>query len=243
MPSQATDVTLHNRLARGLPDIPRFVETRAMLLANQCEIFGYEEGDEASFVVYHREIETIAVIGKPSGEALIQAVESGDRQGDVLAFTDNFSHVESVLPDWRSERAALHLLGGSPSLPVVPDGMVRFLRQGEVTALSGLSDELAEELAVAAKLTEIAATMVDNQPVSFCYAGAITEALWDISIDTREGYRNRGFAALCVAFLIDHYNREGKHPVWGAFESNTASMKLAAKLGFVPVDELLVFER
>jgi RimJ/RimL family protein N-acetyltransferase len=30
--------------------------------------------------------------------------------------------------------------------------------------------------------------------------------------------------------------------VWGAVESNAASMNLAAKLGFVPVDRIFVFE-
>jgi RimJ/RimL family protein N-acetyltransferase len=35
----------------------------------------------------------------------------------------------------------------------------------------------------------------------------------------------------------------GKAPVWGALESNEASMKLAEKLGFTPVDRLIVFQR
>jgi RimJ/RimL family protein N-acetyltransferase len=243
MPSKAKDITLQHRLAKALPDIPRYVETRAMLLAEHCEIFGQDEAEGLNFVVFHNEFRTVSVIGKPSGEAILQAVDSGDGESDVLAFEDNVTHVETVLPDLLSERAVLHLLGDSPSLPVVPDGMVRFLGEEEVTSLTGLSDELAEELTVAAKLTQIAATIVDHKPVSFCYAGSITETLWDISIDTCEEYRNRGLAALCVSFLIDHYGRQGKRPVWGAFESNTASMKLAAKLGFVPVDELYVFER
>jgi hypothetical protein len=34
----------------------------------------------------------------------------------------------------------------------------------------------------------------------------------------------------------------GKEPVWGAVESNAASMGLATKLGFVPVNRIFVFE-
>jgi RimJ/RimL family protein N-acetyltransferase len=34
----------------------------------------------------------------------------------------------------------------------------------------------------------------------------------------------------------------GKEPVWGAVEFNAPSMRLAAKLGFVPVDRVFVFE-
>jgi RimJ/RimL family protein N-acetyltransferase len=230
-------------LAKRLPDIARFVETRAMLLANQCEIFGLDETAETSFVVRNLETGTISVIGNPASEAIIRAIEPGDVRGNVLAFDDNFSFVETALPHWRSEKATLHLLSESPSFPIVPDGMVRFLGEGEISSLPGVSDELKQELMTAAKQTQIAATIIDNQPVSFCYAGAITETLWDISIDTVAGFRHQGFAALSVAFMIDYFKEQGKKPVWGALVSNTASMKLAAKLGFVPMDELFVFER
>jgi GNAT superfamily N-acetyltransferase len=84
---------------------------------------------------------------------------------------------------------------------------------------------------------------VEQLPVSFCYGGSQTESLWDISIDTLAEYRNRGYAALCVAFLIEDFRRRGLEPVWGAVESNIPSMKLAAKLGFTPVDRLVVFEQ
>lgn len=230
------------RLAKSLPDIPRFVETRAMMLDDHCEIFGLDETDQTNFVVRNQEIGTIAVIGKPAVEAILVAVEPHDPQGAVLAFEGNFSLVETALPHWRSEKAILHLLGDTTSFPVVPDGQLRFLDAGEISSLTSLSNGLKAELLVAAKLTPVVATIVDNQPVSFCYAGAITETLWDISIDTIESFRGRGFAAVCVAFMIDYFNQQGKKPVWGALVSNTASMKLAAKMGFVPVDELFVFE-
>ena len=88
----------------------------------------------------------------------------------------------------------------------------------------------------------IAAAFVNRQPVSFCYAGAMTESLWDVSIDTLPGYRRRGYAALCVTYLIYHMLAKGRHPVWQALEDNPASWRLARKLGFVPVDELALFE-
>jgi GNAT superfamily N-acetyltransferase len=102
--------------------------------------------------------------------------------------------------------------------------------------------ELKEELVEAVKYSPVAATCVERLPVSFCYSGSRTESLWDVSIDTLAGHRNRGYAALCVTFLIEHFRRQGLAPVWGALESNLPSMKLAAKLGFTPVDQLVVFE-
>jgi RimJ/RimL family protein N-acetyltransferase len=231
------------RLLKNLADIPRFVETRAMLLANRCEGFGLYEADAKSFVVRHKETGLIAVVGNPRSEAIKQATAQSGKQGAVLAFDNNFSLVAKTLKDWKFEKAKLYLLGDSPKLPHLADGTVRFLSEDEVVALTGLSEELQEELLIASKWTGIAAAILDNQPVSFCYAGAETETLWDVSIDTVAGFRHRGYAAMCVAFLIDYFDRKGKRPVWGAVESNAASMKLAAKLGFVVVDELFVFER
>lgn len=87
----------------------------------------------------------------------------------------------------------------------------------------------------------MAARFVDGRPVSFCYPCWSTEALWDISIDTVEAYRRRGCAADAVRFMIHHMRASGRDPVWGAVESNAASLGLAAKLGFEPVDAIRVF--
>jgi len=67
--------------------------------------------------------------------------------------------------------------------------------------------------------------------------------LWDVSVDTLEPFRRQGYAGLCVAYVIDQMNRERRRPVWGAVESNEASLRLASKLGFRPVDRIIVFER
>ena len=78
--------------------------------------------------------------------------------------------------------------------------------------------------------------------MSFCYAASETETLWDVSIDTLEPWRGRGLARACCELLISHMARHGKSPVWGAVEGNFASMKMAERLGFRPVDTLTVFE-
>jgi hypothetical protein len=87
------------------------------------------------------------------------------------------------------------------------------------------------------------AAFVGEVPVSFCYVASETEGLWDVAIDTLEEHRRRGHAAQCVSFLIRHMRHTaGKEPVWGAVEANVPSMSLAAKLDFVPVDRVFVFE-
>jgi predicted GNAT family acetyltransferase len=67
--------------------------------------------------------------------------------------------------------------------------------------------------------------------------------LWDIGIETLPEYRRHGYAEQCVQFMVAHHLQRGKHPVWGAEESNLASLNLAAKLGFKAVDRVVLFRR
>ena len=86
----------------------------------------------------------------------------------------------------------------------------------------------------------VAAAWADGLPVAFCYAVVETETLWDVSIDTVDPYRRRGLGALAARAMIAFMARRGKSPVWGALASNEPSMRLAARLGFVPHSRLVV---
>ncbi len=118
---------------------------------------------------------------------------------------------------------------------------MRLIAPSELSSIDGLPPDLLSELRVAARRSPITASLVGGRPVSFCYVAAQTEGLWDISIDTLAEHRRQGHAARCVAYMIEHMRRQGRMPVWGAEETNPPSLRLAAKLGFVPVDELIVF--
>ena len=236
------DPDLNVRLAQTLPDIPRFVETRSMLMNHRGVIYGFDESQSGNYIVCNRQTGLIVVIGTPSLASLNEAITQRPKRGVVLAFADNVSFVGEALSDWLCETAILHLPEGLLTLPDVPAGAVRFVSRDDIVALKGVPLDLKEELLIEADFEQIAATIVDDKPVAFCYAGAITETLWDVSIDTLEGYRHRGYAALSVAFLVQHFKQQGKQPVWGALESNKASLNLAKKLGFKPVDALFVFE-
>jgi hypothetical protein len=233
---------LNLNLAHSLPDIPRFVETRSMLLNRRGRIYGNGELNTENFVVCNQQTGLIVVIGKPPIASLKEAIAERVKAGVVLAFDDNISFVAEALQDWYSEKAILHLPDGALNLPEMPVEMVRFVSADEIAVLQNAPDDLKDELLIEADFTQIAGTVVDNKPVAFCYAGAITEMLWDVSIDTLVGYRHCGYAASCVAYMIHYYNTQGKQPVWGALESNQASLNLAKKLGFKAVDSLFVFE-
>lgn len=230
-----------SRLARTLPDVPRWVETRSMLLSGHCEVFGLEEGRDSGFVVRDTETRLISVVDRPREDAIAEAVTRGGYGGDVLAGTEDSPHVATALPGWTAARATLHLLGDAPRLPRVPEGSVRLLSPPEPASLEAVPHDLRFELELFGRRSPIAAALAADRPVSFCYAASQTEGLWDISIDTLEEYRRQGHAARCVAYMIWHMRRRNKEPVWGAEAWNLPSLGLAAKLGFVLIDEMVVF--
>ena len=213
------------------------------MLSGRCEVLGLDEKEELSFVVRESGTDSVyaSVVGRPAEGAIAEAVARGRKGGEVLAVTENRSHVAAVLQGWRDVNAVLHTLGDDPRLPDVPEGSVRLIPSLEMVDLESLPPDLRSELEDAARISPIAAAFVGGHPVSFCYAGSQTESLWDVSIDTLDEHRNRGHAGRCVAYMIEHMRQRGKQPVWGAEETNAPSLALAAKLGFVPVDELVVF--
>jgi GNAT superfamily N-acetyltransferase len=213
-----------------------------MLLSGRCEILGLKEAETLSFAVRGTEMKLISVVGSPEKGAIKEAVSRNENRGVMITPLESSRHVAEALPDWTGGPAVIHLLGNAPRLPEIPKGVVRLLAPLDLAALAHLPADLLAELVLASQRSLIAATFVDGGPVSFCYVVAETESLWDISIDTLAEYRGRGYAALCVAYLIGLMRERGKQPVWGAEESNPPSLRLAAKLGFVPVDRLLVFQ-
>jgi GNAT superfamily N-acetyltransferase len=236
-----------DRLALTLPDIPRWLEARSMLLSGRCEVLGLEEGgSEPRFVA--RELEEseepgIIVVGRPASEAIEEAVRRNPNGGIVMAAPEDASHVLGALPDWTATWVTLYLLGDAPRLPRLTEGQVRPF---EALDLAATSDDLPEDLrsflenVVGREEAPATAALAERRPVSFCVASDQTEGLWDISIDTLERYRRQGYAARCVSYMVNEMRRRGKEPVWAAEETNAPSMRLAAKLGFFPVDELVL---
>ncbi len=214
-----------------------------MLLSGRCELFGVDETGTLFFAVGSPESKLISVVGFPAKSAILNAVAANSKDAETLTTSENSKHVAEALPDWTASLAKLHVLGGRPHLPAISANAVGLLTLAEIEAMTNLPLDLKEELTVACRYSPVAATIVEGVPVSFCYAGSQTESLWDISIDTLAGYRNKGYAAACVAYMIELMSQQKKQPVWGAYATNVASLRLAAKLGFVAVDTIMVLQR
>ncbi len=111
-----------------------------------------------------------------------------------------------------------------------------------MTCCDHVPDALRGEMLDAVRHGAVACVWTDDRPVSFAYAPWTTERWFDISIDTLDGYRRRGFGGACARALIERHARDGRQPVWGAVASNVASRALAAYLGFLPAGSATVFE-
>lgn len=222
-----------------VPDLPRWVEIRSMLLSGGSVL---EDGsrDPPAFVVLQRRTARMGVIGHPPHHTIRAAAEHAD---EIIVQPENAEWTAAALPEWTGEAASIHVLGPSVRLPQVSPGTVRRLTADELSQARGLSSELRQELVEAMAEGPVTAAFAGGRPVAFCYAGSVTERWWDISIDTIEAYRRQGYAARCVSFCVEEMARAGKQPVWGAFVSNQPSLRLAGKLGFEPVDTIHVFSR
>jgi GNAT superfamily N-acetyltransferase len=230
-------------VAALLPDTARWVEVRSMLLHGQARIIGPLGTSPPTFVALHRDGDQASVVGRASHAAILDAA---GLVGEILAATDDTPWVTCALPDWKVHTATLLVRAADSPLPQFGDSEVRFLTSAEMAGLADgsqplIPETLRDELRSAhADGTPIAVSFEGEHPASFCYAGSITESLWDVSIDTLEPYRRRGHASKVVRFLVEQYAAQGKQPVWGALVSNRASLALAERLGFVPVDALSV---
>ena len=148
-----------------------------------------------------------------------------------------------ALSMFRRQTALLHTLPEQALARLRPDAAadVRWLMSPDTADLSLVPADLRRELTTACDGTPVAAGFDGGVPVSFGYAAFETESWWDVSVDTVPAARRRGHARAVACFLVDHYRRRGKAPVWGATTDNVASLALARRIGFVGVDRLTLF--
>ena len=210
-----------------LPDVPRWVEAHGIA------------ADPAS---WRRELDGGFAVGSASARLIVAA---GDVDADdvvalareladhTLLFAIERADVHAALRATRRvARAILHtldepLLDLEGAEPLPPEA-----------SLAHLPAPLAAELAAARH--PIWSAWVAGEPVSFAYAPWRSAKWFDVSVDTLPGARQLGLATLVATAMIRDERAAGREPVWGADEDNTASLRLARKLCFSPVDEIWV---
>lgn len=81
----------------------------------------------------------------------------------------------------------------------------------------------------------VTAAVVDGTVVAIAHTSAITDLHADIGVSTLSAYRGRGYATAAAALVAREIQAIGRVPVWSCGETNHASLRVAAKLGFEPV--------
>lgn len=233
-------------LAALLPDEPRWIDLRGLLLSGRCDLWG-ETDPRRGFVAGSWDFPFASLCGRPRPELIAEAAAAGRAacagrypvaEWQLLAAHEDRPLVEAALPDWKATGIAMHRWEGTIERADVGAGTeIRLLTDGHCAAGLAL-DHVPEPSRFEYNLDWVArrpmaVAVADELPVSFCYAAFTTERLWDVSIETLEPYRRRGLAAACFLALAAHMAGRGKIPTWGAMEDNPASLGLAARLGFV----------
>lgn len=80
-----------------------------------------------------------------------------------------------------------------------------------------------------------AGAIVNGNIVAIAHTYAETDLHVDIGVSTVEQWRGKGFATAAASLVAQEIQAKGKVPAWSCGEDNTASLRVAQKLGFTEV--------
>ncbi len=222
-------------LLAALPDVPRWVETRSLLLSGSGVLKIARRGDAA--VVMDPQFPSGSVIGRVDTALLRDLVADVPEDFELIVQMDALAEATQALPGWTVAEVIIHSLahpyhrggGAEPGVVISAPPEERLL------------EHLPDDVRIYAAIAEAAAVRVLGEDVvAVCAASDVTETLWDVGIDTIEGHRRRGYATACFLSLAAWMAARGRQPVWSAYECYPPSLELAEKLGFQPVDRIAV---
>jgi GNAT superfamily N-acetyltransferase len=73
---------------------------------------------------------------------------------------------------------------------------------------------------------------IDGRVVSRAAVKPLSDAVWDLSVETLTQYRGRGYAKSVVSAAVKHILARGVLAGWGCDRTNAASLRLARSVGF-----------
>lgn len=222
-------------LAASLPDEPRWIETRS-LLSGDCILRISADGRGA--LVLDRDLRTGTLVGCADPSLLRQSLADAAPEFELLVQADALDQAQQALDGWTAAPVVVHRLSSLYAGEATAPG-IRVAAPPEPRWFEGLP----EDFQYAATAHAAAVKFVAGAVVSACAAGDVTETLWDVGVDTLQGHRRQGYAVACFRALASVMAAQGRQPVWCAYADYPPSLELAAKLGFQPVDRIVVLSR
>jgi len=228
-------------LASLLPEGPQTVISRAHLLWGTARAYAIGLTDSG--------FET-AVIEDPGcpGEPIIFG-HNPQQIADLMPQIPNWFCV-NVTPELAPELAPLlakrmgcpmrqqgdvyHTLTQPPPTNLLDHPNVHLLTSTDLPLLQAAPSELrGPDPAHLLQQTAAAGAILNNQFVAIAQNYALTEKYGDIGVFTLPDWREHGFASAAAAQVAQWLQANGRIPVWSCGEHNQASLRVAAKLGFV----------
>jgi len=131
-------------------------------------------------------------------------------------------------------------------LPPPEGAEIRRMMAADLPIMTACSPEIAwlrnawdswEELLEKAILI---AAIAEGRMVSGAVTYARAISMDDIGVATESAYQRRGLSSACTSALVKAIFDEGRRPLWTVFVSNTPSVRISEKLGFVTQTECTV---
>jgi GNAT superfamily N-acetyltransferase len=231
---------LAGRLLAATPDIPRWLEVRALLLNAESEILG---GRETSGVVVHTGARLIGIAGMPPAEVLRDAVARCAGDAVVVADPGQIGFVTGALPRCSVRRAGRFVFRRE-SLPAGPRRRhrVRPVSRSEVLEAEDVPEELRACLLRASGMANVVAAFASGKPVSFAAVNWETETLCDLYAETLPGLRGRGYAEASLDRMVREARFRGKLAAGVVEWSNPQSLSLVKKLGAARIGECALID-
>ena len=222
----------------SLPDLPRWVDARGMLIARRGFVVDTADGCRLICGRKDRLVVPTTVELSP----LVEATATREVPGTSILLQDVMLPAGRYhLPDWTAEPATVFTLPSDRArgwrLPQWPTGP---MTTEQIEAADAVPKPLRDRLRDAVQRTPVWSASMEGRPVAFAYAAHTTETWFDVSVETLEDARNHGLGRAAAMGLIVDRMLHGLRPVWCAVKSNEASHGLARRLGFEPVDLLWV---
>ena len=82
----------------------------------------------------------------------------------------------------------------------------------------------------------------DNDIASWAFSAAISTKEIDVGIETDVKYKQQGLGIIVAKKMMQYAIGQAKKPVWACHYKNTASARMAEKLGFIKVAECSVIK-
>jgi RimJ/RimL family protein N-acetyltransferase len=177
-----------------------------------------------------------SLVGDPT------ALTPADLRGRIAGFLQTPEPFEPLVreafPDLALWERVIFELKGRPSLDPPPSVEVRRLQPGDAARVVGLPPKaswIANTWGGPAGLAESGhawGAFVDRRLVSVACPFFVGERYEDIGVVTEPEHRGVGLSVACAGALCHDILRRGRRPTWTTSPDNTASLRVAEKLGF-----------